>query len=69
MGQELDIKQARQSRHNVGSDLISSVQIEDGADFRVLISPLPPKVEEVKKVEKVKEKKADNRSVMSFIMI
>ena len=36
-------------------------KIEDGPDFRVLISPLPPKVEEVKKVEKVKEKKADNR--------
>ena len=36
-------------------------QIEDGSDFRVLISPLPPKVEEIKKVEKVKEKKADNR--------
>ena len=69
MGQELDIKQARQSRNNVGSDLISSAQIEDGSDFRVLISPLPPKVEEVKKVEKVKEKKADNRSVMSSIMI
>ena len=36
------------------------IQIEDGPDFRVLISPLPPKVEEVKKVEKVK-KKNDNR--------
>ena len=36
-------------------------QIEDGADYRVLISPLPPKVE--KKVEKVKVelKKSDSR--------
>ena len=37
-------------------------QIEDGPDFRVLISPLPPKVEEeVKEVKKVIKKKNDNR--------
>ena len=38
-------------------------QIEDGEDFRVLISPLPPKVvEEVKEEKKVVKKKNDNRS-------
>ena len=37
-------------------------QVEDGPDFRVLISPLPPKVEEeVKEVKKVIKKKNDNR--------
>ena len=42
---------------------ISTNQIEDGEDFRVLISPLPPKVvEEVKEEKKVVKKKNDNRS-------
>ena len=41
---------------------ILHLQIEDGPDFRVLISPLPPKVEEeVKEVKKVIKKKNDNR--------
>ena len=51
------IKHSRQSLH---------LQIEDGPDFRVLISPLPPKVEEeVKEVKKVIKKKNDNRSTIS----
>ena len=36
-------------------------KIEDGEDFRVLISPLPPKLEEVKEEKKVVKKKNDNR--------
>ena len=51
------MEHSRQSLH---------LQIEDGPDFRVLISPLPPKVEEeVKEVKKVIKKKNDNRSTIS----
>ena len=60
VGQELDIKQASLNVIKLYTNNMF-LKIEDGSDFRVLISPLPPKVEEVKKVEKVKEKKADNR--------
>ena len=43
--------------------IFENCQIEDGEDFRVLISPLPPKaVEEVKEEKKVVKKKNDNRS-------
>ena len=45
-------------------------QIEDGEDFRVLISPLPPKVvEEVKEEKKVVKKKNDNRSNQKDIIL
>ena len=66
-GQDLDIKQVILLHFKLVLDIdLNSffyVQIEDGPDFRVLISPLPPKVEEeVKKVEKVVvKKKNDNR--------
>ena len=66
-GQDLDIKQVILLYFKLELDIdLNSffyVQIEDGPDFRVLISPLPPKVEEeVKKVEKVVvKKKNDNR--------
>ena len=63
-GQDLDIKQVIE-KPTLPKRIINLVnlQIEDGPDFRVLISPLPPKIEEeVKKVEKVVvKKKNDNR--------
>ena len=68
-GQELDIKQVL---FIIFYSIISIVcqQIEDGEDFRVLISPLPPKLEEVKEEKKVVKKKNDNRSAnnVSFTM-
>ena len=62
-GQELDIKQVTGTWWMMEhSRQILHFQIEDGPDFRVLISPLPPKVEEeVKEVKKVIKKKNDNR--------
>ena len=51
------------SIHNIYTYIFENCQIEDGEDFRVLISPLPPKaVEEVKEEKKVVKKKNDNRS-------
>ena len=65
-GQELDIKQVSDGDFIKHSRQSLHLQIEDGPDFRVLISPLPPKVEEeVKEVKKVIKKKNDNRSTIS----
>ena len=64
-GQELDIKQVSDGDFIKHSRQSLHLQIEDGPDFRVLISPLPPKVEEeVKEVKKVIKKKNDNRSTI-----
>ena len=47
-------------------------QVEDGNDFRVLISPMPPKEkeEEIKTVEKIAVKKntGDNRYFINYIV-
>ena len=61
-GQDLDIKQVLKPCPCLIIQNYSFFQIEDGEDFRVLISPLPPKVvEEVKEEKKVVKKKNDNR--------
>ena len=68
-GQDLDIKQVIPWSH-YPSIYLKMFQIEDGEDFRVLISPLPPKVvEEVKEEKKVVKKKNDNRSKQKDIIL